>query len=130
MADPDDGQRLPLERYREYLHLLARLQIPRALGGQVDPSDVVQQTLLKAHQNGAQCRAQTEGEYRAWLRRILGNVIVDATGDLPPGHDVQQALEQSSARLEAWLVDGAPSPSENAERAELLLRLADALAAL
>jgi RNA polymerase sigma-70 factor, ECF subfamily len=130
MADQDGSDRFPPERYREYLRLLARLQLPPALRGKLDPSDVVQQTLLKAHQHRDQFRGTTEGEWRAWLRRILANAIADAARHLPPGENVQEALERSSARIEEWLVAAGSSPAERAERAELLLRLADALAAL
>ncbi len=40
---------------------------------------------------------------------------------------MQEALQASSARLEAWLADGAPGPPEEAERRERAVRLADAL---
>ena len=56
------------ERYRAYLHLLARTRLNTWQHGQVDPSDLVQQTLLQAHRKREQFRGQTEGEWRAWLR--------------------------------------------------------------
>ena len=48
MDSPDfpDAQRL--QRFRDYLRLLVRLQLGVRLNARVDPSDVVQQTLMEA----------------------------------------------------------------------------------
>jgi RNA polymerase sigma-70 factor (ECF subfamily) len=123
-----------LEDYRDYLHLLARLQLDPRLRGKIDPSDVVQQTLVKAHQHREQFRGQSAGEQAGWLRRILANTLVDAARKFGREVDLQRPLEQavheSSARLEAWLAAEQSSPSEVALRQEELLRLAGALARL
>ena len=122
------------EHYRDYLHLLARLQLDPRLRGKLDPSDVVQQTLVKAHQNRAQFRGGSAGEEAGWLRRILTNTLIDAARkfqrELNLEHDLAQAIDQSSARLEAWLAAEQSSPSEVAARNEQLLGLARALAQL
>jgi RNA polymerase sigma-70 factor (ECF subfamily) len=60
-----------LTHYRNYLMVLARTQIERRLQPRVSPSDVVQETMLRAHQNFAQFRGQSERELLAWLREIL-----------------------------------------------------------
>jgi RNA polymerase sigma-70 factor (ECF subfamily) len=131
---PDDAPRdLHLERYREYLRLLARLRLQPWLQAKLDPSDAVHETLLRAHQHRDQFRGQTDGELAAWLRRILANVLVDKAREFGPEVDREHslaALEKSSVRLEKWLADKASSPSERAMRHELLLKMADALAAL
>jgi DNA-directed RNA polymerase specialized sigma24 family protein len=64
-------QCFPLEEYREYLRVLARLR---------DPSDVVQQALLKAHQHRDQFRGQNQAQWRVYLRSILANTVADAIG--------------------------------------------------
>jgi RNA polymerase sigma-70 factor (ECF subfamily) len=132
---PDGGAAdRSLDRFREYLRLLARLQLAPALQGKLDPSDIVQQTLVKAHQGLGQLRGQSEGELLAWLRRILANTLIDAArkhgGEVSRQRSLEDALAASSARLEAWLAADQPSPSDLVVRQEQLLRLAQALAGL
>ena len=78
LARAGDGEALGhlLELYRNYLTLLARLQIDRRLQGKVDASDLVQEAFLKAHGNFGQFRGATEGQLISWLRRILATTLV------------------------------------------------------
>jgi hypothetical protein len=67
----------PVESYRSYLMLLARLQLAPDLQGKLDPSDHIQQTLLKARENRNSFRGSSEPERAAWLRTIMANTLVD-----------------------------------------------------
>jgi RNA polymerase sigma-70 factor (ECF subfamily) len=132
-----DGERRPLPAYRDYLHLLARLQLGPRLQAKFDASDVVQQALLQAHESRSQFRGATESEWLAWLRVILGNAIAAAarrfdTLARDPGRErsLEAELELSSSRLECLLAADQTSPSERAARGEEVLRLASALAGL
>jgi RNA polymerase sigma-70 factor (ECF subfamily) len=132
-AVPSDVPR-PVEKYRAYLLLLARNQVRGELQGKLDASDLVQETLLKAHKKLDQFNGQSDRELAAWLRQILANTLIDAVRKLRPelslGEPLERALEESSARLEAWLVADEESPEERAIRQDELLELADALVQL
>jgi RNA polymerase sigma-70 factor (ECF subfamily) len=126
-----------LERFRPYLHLLARLHQEPRLRSKFDPSDVVQQTFLQAYQALDRFRGQSEAELLAWLRQILAHCLAHARRDwqrdkrdLARERSLEAALDASSARLEAWLAADQSSPSQQADRNEQLLRLAGALADL
>jgi RNA polymerase sigma-70 factor (ECF subfamily) len=134
MAGEANSPAWPLEPYREYLCLLARLRLSSLLQGRIEPSDVVQETMLKAHQHRDQFRGRTEAEWQAFLRQILSNTVVDAIRRFSRGkrnqameRSLETALEDSSARLEAWLAEEA---ADSGDRAELLVRLANALGQL
>jgi RNA polymerase sigma-70 factor (ECF subfamily) len=128
MAQATEELGRPLEQFREYLNLLARVQFRADLRGQLDSSDLVQQTLLKAHANRDQFRGTTDAERAAWLRAILANHVRDAYRKL--GQDPAQSVEESSSRLEGWLAAEDLSPSQLCLRNERLLALAAAMAGL
>jgi RNA polymerase sigma-70 factor, ECF subfamily len=72
-ARKGDGECLGelLSLYRNYLSLLASTQLERRLRPRVSPSDIVQETMLKAHRHFAQFKGHSEAEFLAWLRQIL-----------------------------------------------------------
>src|SRR5262249_30610961 len=115
-----------LEQFRDYLRLLARLRLDPRLRAKLDPSDVVQQTLLEAHKGRDQFRGRTFAERAAWLRQILARNLANAVRDL--GRDKRDVARERS--LEAWLAAEQSSPSERAQREEEAVRLAQALATL
>ena len=127
-----------LESFRNYLRLLARTGIAASLRGKADPSDLVQEALLKAHRHFAQFRGRSEAELAGWLRQILANSLADlvrryqATEARQVGRErsLEELLNASSAAMGRLLVGGGPSPSESAERREMGVVLADALSEL
>src|SRR5262245_16212498 len=99
-----------LEKFRAYLRLLARLQLDPLLRSKLDPSDVVQQTLLEAYAKRDQFRGATEGQWLAWLRQALAHNLADALRafgqakrDVSRERSLQAGVEASSRRLAAWL---------------------------
>ena len=134
MARLEEHWEQSLQKYRPYLRLLARLQLDPRLQAKLDPSDAVQETLLKAYENRGQYRGRTEAELVAWLRKILANQLGESLRrftadrrDVGREHSVEAGLEQSSARLESWLADQQSSPQERVARQEQLVRLSEAL---
>jgi RNA polymerase sigma-70 factor (ECF subfamily) len=136
MVADAEPQRHLLEHFRSYLHLLARLQLGPKLQGKFDASDVVQQTLLEAYAKRDQFHG-SEAERPAWLRQILAHNLADALRafgqakrDAGRERSLEAAIQESSARLGAWLAAEQSSPSQRAQGHEDATRLAEALAEL
>jgi RNA polymerase sigma-70 factor, ECF subfamily len=139
-AEPDRLGSI-LQLYWNYLHLLAEAQLDRRLRARFSPSDLVQETLLEAHRDFRQFRGTTEAEFLAWLRQILvHNLIVAVRRHIEAGkRDIRRevSLEQVRANMDtsalsmgAIVAQGGTSPSARLQREELLVVLADNLAAL
>ena len=125
-----------LEQHRPYLMLLARVSIDAPLRPRIDPGDVVQQTLLEALRSSQGFRGGG-AQLAAWLRAILACQIARAARDLRRGkrdiareRSLEAALDESSARLGAFLAADQSSPSQRAQRNEWAVRVAAALETL
>jgi RNA polymerase sigma-70 factor (ECF subfamily) len=133
MADPE-----MLQRYRPWLHLLARMEIDGQFHGKFDASDVVQQTLLEAVRGLPQFHGGTEAEMLAWLRQVLAHVLAHeirryrGTQQRNVGREasLEQSLAQSATRLRDMMVAPGTSPSGQAVRHEQEVLLAEALSRL
>ena len=132
MTTPVSDPGVLLDGFREYLRLLARLQLSAKLSGKIELSGVVQQTLLEAYQSHEFPSAVAQ--QAAWLRRALANYLTDEIRRLRTRgkerveeRSLEQALEASSARVEAWLAREESTPGRGAVLREQLSRLAEAL---
>jgi RNA polymerase sigma-70 factor (ECF subfamily) len=135
-GDGDDLGRL-LDLYRNYLELLARIQIGRRLRGKVDAQDLVQEVYLSAHRAFGRFRGHSEGEVVGWLRQILAATVVDLVRrygaqrrDVRLERQLGDELDRSSDALGNALAASQTSPSQHAVRRERAVLLADALRGL
>lgn len=127
-----------LEQYRNYLRLLARIEIGRKLQGKVDASDVVQDAFLDAHRYFPNFRGTAEPQFVQWLREILAGTLANqirryfGTKARDPRMEVGLIadLNQSTAGLSNMAVDPQSSPSQQAARGEQDLIVAEAIAGL
>lgn len=129
-----EGDENLLARYRDYLRVLAEAQFDARVRRRFDASDVVQETLLKAHERLDQYRGQSEGELMAWLRVMLVNELRDLTrGQLRDKNNAQMdvelgaAVDRSAVWLEGVLSKTEESPSVQLARGERATRLAAAI---
>ena len=133
--DSDSSLGRRLEAHRDYLTILARMQIGQRLQGKVDPTDVVQETFLHAVRDVAQFRGSSDQELAAWLRQLLAARLADLVRRYcgTQGRDVrleqalQVELDHSSQLLDRGLVAPLTSPSQQAARHEQATWLARAL---
>ena len=127
-----------LESYRNYLGLLAGIEMGRRLRVKADQSDIVQESFLSAHRYFPQFRGTEEAQFVAWLREILAGTLANQVRrylgtqarDIRMEEGLAADLGRSSIALAVIPVDPNGSPSEQVMEGERSLVVADALAGL
>jgi RNA polymerase sigma-70 factor (ECF subfamily) len=107
------------------------------LQGKLDTSDLVQETLLRACSAWPKFQYSNEAELMVWLRSILLNSFRDAlrryrtvARDVRLEIGLAQSLDETSKRLEEWIIAEHDSPHSALDRHEETLRLSTALTSL
>ncbi|TWU19680.1 sigma-70 family RNA polymerase sigma factor [Allorhodopirellula heiligendammensis] len=130
-----------LQWYANYLTILASTQLDRRLRRRLNPSDIVQEAMMAAHQDFGDFRGTSQGELLCWLRTILihtlhrsfkRNVTVEKR-DIRREvslDSVSNRLEESAGNLAAILPANSPSPSAPMQARERAVALADQLSEL
>jgi RNA polymerase sigma-70 factor (ECF subfamily) len=119
---------------RSFAAIIARVQLHRRLETKVDPSDLVQQSLLEAHKGFENFQGQTLHDWLAWLKQIVTRNVLDADKHYRGAacRDLRRELPQKAvgdSNVTAYWspVDHAPTPSQLLSDCERELRLAEAL---
>lgn len=133
----DENHDKTLNRFRQYLALLARLQAAGRNAAKLDLSGIVQQSLLEAHQAIDELSPLNEDRQTAWLRQVFANNLKDEIRrlstqkrDIRMEQSLDASIDQSMGRLGKLIPAGESSPSLKAQKNEQLLRLAEALSQL
>ncbi|QDT60091.1 ECF RNA polymerase sigma factor SigE [Stieleria bergensis] len=122
-----------ITRLRPVLLTLAEALISPALRVELDASDLVQQTLMEAHQQSEALASFDDGSFFGWLRKALRHNVLDAVKHLSTQKNnaarrVRAAdIDDSFVRLEELLVADDTSPSEILQRNEQTARLLAAI---
>ncbi len=126
-----------LTRHESKLRRMVAFRLDHRLLGRIDPGDVLQDAFVTASQHRAEYLSQPGFPFFLWLRGIVGNKLRElhrhhlGTQMRDAGRDVSiysgRMPEASSAALADRLLGHATRPSEAAIRAEVKLRLRDAL---
>jgi RNA polymerase sigma-70 factor (ECF subfamily) len=129
-----------LERHRDRLRRMLALRADPRLQGRLDPSDVIQETFLEASARLAEYLRQPTMPFFLWLRFLAGQKLVTlhrhhlGTQMRDAGREIslyRGGLPMtSSVALAAQLLGHDTGPSEAAIRAELKVRLQEALNSL
>jgi RNA polymerase sigma-70 factor (ECF subfamily) len=116
---------------------MVAFRLDQRLRGRIDPSDVIQETYLEAWKHLAEYLQQPAMPFFLWLRGIAGNKLRElhrhhlGTQLRDAGREVSlhrgTLPETTSAALAAQLLGHATRPSEAAIRAEIKVRLQEAL---
>ncbi len=124
MEQPESHIAKSLNHFRPMLLTLAEAMISSTLRGDLEPSDLVQQTLLEAHCNAEQLAVMSQPAFFSWLRNALNHNVLDAVKHLKAQkNDIRRRvrasdLEASFIRLEQILIADETSPSGVVQRNE------------
>jgi RNA polymerase sigma-70 factor (ECF subfamily) len=126
-----------LIRHEERLRRMIAFRLDQRLQGRIDPEDVLQEVYLAASQHLADYLRQPSLSFFLWLRGIAGNKLLElhrhhlGTQMRDAGREVSLYRgtypETTSAALAAQLLGHETRPSEAAIRAEVKIRLQEAL---
>src|SRR5438552_10147951 len=124
-------------RYRDRLRKMVRLRLDRRMAGRIDASDVLQDAYLDVARRFPEYAAAPTVPFYLWLRALAGQRLVDlhrrhlGAQMRNAGQEVslyRGALPAaSSASLAQPLLAGLTSPTQAAVRAEMQVRLQEAL---
>ncbi len=124
-------------RYRDRLRKMVRLRLDRRMAGRVDTSDVLQDAYLDVARRFPEYAAAPRVPFYLWLRALTGQRLIDlhrrhlGARMRDAGQEVslyRGALPAaSSASLAHQLLAGLTSPTQAAIRAEMQVRLQEAL---
>jgi len=113
-----------LDGLRGYLLAIAERELDPHLHAKGGASDLVQETLIDAVRDFGKFQGQTEDEFKAWLRRLLVNNLVDftrlyrQTGKRDVGREVGLESEKPSEDMRGAPTAAGPTPSSEAIRDE------------
>ena len=123
--------------YRDRLRTMVRLRLDRRVAGRLDASDVLQEAYLDVARRFPEYAAAPAVPFYVWLRALTGQRLIDLHRQhlgakmRDAGQEVslyRGALPQaSSASLAQQLLAGLTSPTQAAVRAEMQLKLQEAL---
>ena len=126
-----------LTRYRGRLKRMVKLRLDPRVQGRVDPSDVVQEAYLEATQKLSDYLVDPKIPFFLWLRLMTGQKLAlehrrhlgvqarNAAREVSLHHGAYPAA--SSAALAAQLLGRISTPSQAAMRADLRVRIQEAL---
>jgi RNA polymerase sigma-70 factor (ECF subfamily) len=126
-----------LNRHADRLRRMVAFRLDQRIQGRIDPSDVIQESLLEAWKHLADYLRDPSLPFFLWLRGIAGNKLRElhrhhlGTQMRDAGREVSlyrgTMPETTSAALAAQLLGHMTGPSEAAVRAEVKVRLQEAL---
>jgi len=136
LGDQDSWGAL-LTRHEEKLRRMVSYRLDQRLQGRIDPLDVIQEAYLEASEHRAEYLRQPTMPFFLWLRGIVGNKLRElhrhhlGTQMRDAGREVSlyrgTLPEATSAALAAQLMGHGTRPSVAAVRAEVKVRLQEAL---